>query len=145
MSSLDENKGLYVLVFDLVEDVCVEVGALGEFELAAGVYTYVGSAKQYLRQRVERHMRPDKPTRWHIDYLTTCDASEPREALLFGLEDVTECGLSQRIGECDASVAPIEGFGASDCEAGCEAHLWRVQDAATLDGLGPATTLVAAG
>lgn len=137
MSSLDENKGLYVLVFELVDEVCVEVGALGEFELEAGVYAYVGSARQHLRQRVERHMRADKPTRWHIDYLTTCGASEPREALLFGLQEATECGLSQRIGECDQSIAPIEGFGASDCEAGCDAHLWRVEELVTLARLSP--------
>lgn len=125
-----------MLVFELMADVRVEVGALGEFELSAGVYAYVGSARQYLRQRVERHMRRDKPTRWHIDYLTTLDASTPRRALLFGLDDASECGLSQRLAASDGASAPIAGFGATDCTAGCEAHLWRLSSPAVLDGLG---------
>lgn len=129
MGSLDGNRGLYVLAFELGEDVCVEVGALGEFELPAGQYAYVGSARRYLRQRVERHMRSEKPTRWHIDYLTTLTCASPRVALLFGLDDTTECGLSQMLAEDGRANAPIEGFGASDCTASCTAHLWQVEDA----------------
>ncbi|MGM0554757.1 MAG: GIY-YIG nuclease family protein [Myxococcota bacterium] len=136
MSSLTDNQGLYVHVFELTEDVRVEVGALGEFEFDAGLYAYVGSAKQYLRQRVDRHMRSDKPTRWHIDYLTTLDTARPRRALLFGLDDASECGLSAELAESEGALAPIGGFGASDCTAGCEAHLWRLEGPSVLDELG---------
>lgn len=124
-----------MLVFELEADVQVEVGALGEFALSAGVYAYVGSARQYLRQRVERHMRRDKQTRWHIDYLTTLDASTPRRALLFGLDEASECGLSQQLAASDGASAPIAGFGATDCTAGCEAHLWRLDDEAVVRDL----------
>jgi Uri superfamily endonuclease len=143
MSSLDENKGMYVLVFEITGDVRVGVGALGEFDLEAGLYAYVGSARQYLRQRVERHMRREKPTRWHIDYLTTCEASQPRRALLFGQDEVTECGLSQQLGDFEQVSAPIEGFGASDCDAGCRAHLWRVHDPTIFERIDPGRVMVA--
>ena len=137
MSLEADNAGIYALVFELADDITVEVGALGEQTFEAGVYCYVGSAKQHLRQRIERHFRRDKSTHWHIDYLTTHPAYLPRRALLFELDEWTECGLSRHISECDRVSAPVVALGASDCEAGCKTHLWCTEDLTELEALEP--------
>jgi Uri superfamily endonuclease len=51
------------------ERVKISVGALGDFELPAGLYVYTGSAKRNILARVSRHLSGRKKIRWHIDYL----------------------------------------------------------------------------
>ena len=63
--------GVYVIEIELPEPLTVSVGKLGALDFPAGAYLYVGSAQRALPSRVARHMRREKPLRWHIDYLTT--------------------------------------------------------------------------
>jgi len=67
---MTEDTGLYVILVDVVRAVRVR-WAGKETGLASGRYAYVGSARRGLRARVKRHLRREKPKKWHIDQLTT--------------------------------------------------------------------------
>ncbi len=110
----------YQLLLRLGRALELEVGRLGRVRLPAGDYVYTGSARRGLEARIARHLRRDKPRRWHIDWLTT----HPEVTVLVVLRSrLPECELNRATaGEV---VAP--GFGASDCRAGCRAHLKRIQ------------------
>jgi Uri superfamily endonuclease len=106
----------YQLLIDVPRPVRVTVGSLGTFAFPAGRYVYTGSAKRNLEARIARHLRPEKALRWHIDYLLAAPGVR--------VVDV----LRSRRGECALNRAvrghiPVAGFGASDCSAGCGAHL----------------------
>jgi Uri superfamily endonuclease len=119
------DSGLYVFVMRLRTPDFIEVGALGRFHFPAGWYMYVGTARRNLHKRVERHWLPKKALRWHLDYLSTALDSEPVGAVLWPLDaGLTECQLNQLVGRRFGAQTPAEGFGASDCQAGCPAHLW---------------------
>nr|WP_281250602.1 GIY-YIG nuclease family protein [Thioalkalivibrio denitrificans] len=95
------------------------MGRLGTFELSAGYYTYTGSARRGMAARLKRHLSRDKRLRWHIDYLL----AHPRVTVVdVALFDEAECVVNRRVpGE-----VIVPGFGASDCRAGCGAHLLKV-------------------
>ena len=106
----------YQIVIYLKRKRQIRVGALGNFVFKRGYYVYTGSAKRNLQARLTRHCRKDKPSRWHIDYMTNLpDADVVGCYRLVG----DECALNQK---CPGSI-PVPGFGASDCQAGCGAHL----------------------
>jgi len=68
------TKGVYTLLLDIREDMCVEVGSLGNICLSKGLYGYVGSAKGFggIKARIKHHLAKDKKRLWwHIDYLTS--------------------------------------------------------------------------
>ena len=70
--------GTYQLILR-VPATRLSVGALGAWDIDAGVYVYTGSAVNGVRQRVLRHLRPGARVRWHIDYLRSVGtAIEPR-------------------------------------------------------------------
>jgi len=112
-----ENQATnYQLIILLRQHCQIQVGALGLFNFEAGYYVYSGSAKRNLEARLARHCRKNKPLRWHIDYLTCLPQAEVIETRTFAGD---ECQLNQA---CPGTIiAP--GFGASDCKAGCGAHL----------------------
>jgi Uri superfamily endonuclease len=121
------DGGLYLLVIRLDAAVQLTVGRHGTFPLDPGLYVYVGSARRGLSKRVERHCRPEKPLRWHIDYLTT----HPRATVVATAQiryrdprEAEECRLNRAVGRWLEATTPIPGFGASDCRQGCPAHLW---------------------
>lgn len=95
--------------------------------LPAGRYLYLGSARGGggIRARCARHLAAQKTKRWHVDWLTTQPGCTVR-ALAF--PGGNECALVARAVAAGA-VAPVRGFGASDC-AGCAAHLLALPDAA---------------
>jgi Uri superfamily endonuclease len=113
----------YQLSLEVSAPLRLEVGALGTITLPAGRYVYTGSARRALEARIARHLRRDKPRRWHIDWLTT----SPDVAVTDVLRSArTECALNR----ATRGSVPVPGFGASDCRSGCRAHLKRVADAA---------------
>jgi Uri superfamily endonuclease len=106
----------YQLLIDVARPLRCTIGSLGVFDVAAGRYLYTGSARRNLEARIARHLRQNKTMRWHIDYLL----KSPGVRVL----EVTrsrrgECALNQ---SARGAIA-IAGFGASDCRAGCRAHL----------------------
>lgn len=106
----------YQLCIVLDAPLRLQVGRLGSFIFPAGRYVYTGSARRHLEARLARHLRRDKPLRWHIDYLT----SQPSVRVSVLVRSATpECALNQ----ATAGQMPVPGFGASDCRCGCGSHL----------------------
>jgi Uri superfamily endonuclease len=106
----------YQLSIILQQNRLVTIGKLGRFEFPAGNYVYTGSARRNLVARIKRHLRRDKPLRWHIDYLLVL---EEVSVIDIHLSDRLECEWNKNTpGEI---LAP--GFGASDCKSACSSHL----------------------
>jgi len=126
--SADADSGAYRLHIVLRRPAIVTAGALGRRRLEPGHYVYVGSARRALSKRVERHRRlaREKQGRrhWHIDGLLLHRFSRLVEAEL--LPGAEECLLSHALGIQSGVTVPVPGFGATDCRAGCPAHLYRV-------------------
>ena len=122
------DSGLYVFLMRLMSPETIEVGALGRFLFPPGWYAYTGSARRGLKKRVERHWEIKKKLRWHIDYLSTAPESEPVGAIVVPAgkteNSMSECELNRLVGLVVPGPSPAPGFGASDCKAGCPAHLW---------------------
>ena len=115
------SVGTYALILHSRRAQAISVGKLGTFTFSRGFYVYTGSAfgPGGLPARVGRHLKPHKPLRWHIDYLTAYlsvvrvwQTRHPKTC---------EClwaGHFQTLG----GTIPVPGFGASDCR--CCAHLF---------------------
>jgi Uri superfamily endonuclease len=106
----------YQLLIEVSQSLRCVIGRLGEFHFPAGRYVYTGSAKHHIDARIARHLRQEKTLHWHIDYLLAAPGVRVVDA------------LRSRRGECALNRAvrgriPVAGFGASDCTAGCGAHL----------------------
>ncbi len=125
-------SGVYHLVLHLNKDRKITIGALGRFCFTAGYYTYTGRAMRGLQARVARHIRRDKPFRWHIDYFR-------RHARFIGVwgipskdpqaeERQARALMSLAIKTVGPSALPSPGFGASDSH--CPAHLFYWEDSA---------------
>lgn len=106
----------YQLLVVVTTPLHLAIGRLGEFDFPPGRYVYTGSAKRNLEARVARHLRPVKALRWHIDYLLNSRAASVVEVVR---SRRSECGLNRAVRGRVLCV----GFGASDCRAGCGAHL----------------------
>ncbi|MFB6145765.1 MAG: DUF123 domain-containing protein [Candidatus Nanohaloarchaea archaeon] len=114
-------KGVYLLFLQLEDDTEVGVGALGELELPAGTYIYVGSAMNGVEKRLERHYGSDKKLHWHIDYLT--EKAEVFDHFILPDNSEYECIMSQILSRFSE---PVECFGSSDCD--CSSHLYRMPE-----------------
>lgn len=119
------DSGLYVFLLRLQIASTLVVGALGEHHFPPGWYMYTGKARKNLRKRVERHWSLKPARRWHIDYLSTALDSEPVGAVVVpNAAGLSECELNRLVGSLVGNQVPVAGFGASDCRAGCPAHLY---------------------
>lgn len=106
----------YQLIIELAQPVCCRIGRLGVVDLAAGHYCYTGSARRAFEARINRHLRQEKTLRWHIDHLLAAPGVSVVKVLRSRRD---ECDLNQS----RRGTVPVPGFGASDCRAGCGAHL----------------------
>ena len=106
----------YQLVIEVPSTLHLPVGRLGEHEFPAGTYVYTGSARRGFEARLARHARAEKRLRWHIDYLLAAPGVRITRIVRSSLE---ECRLNQAV----KGIVTVPGFGASDCTAGCGAHL----------------------
>ena len=123
------NK-LYVVATLVPRRTTLVVGSLGEVTFERGWYAYVGSARRGREARVARHLRADKPLRWHADYLF---ARFPGRVAWLVDGELSECELADAIAQQIESAAPARlpgasrrppRFGASDCR--CAGHLLRL-------------------
>jgi Uri superfamily endonuclease len=103
--------------------VQLEIGRLGWFTFPAGALFYAGSARGPggLRARLNHHLNPAKHPHWHIDWLRR--AALVRGGWYAAVPGSLECTWSQALLLLPGAVAPIPGFGASDCANHCPAHL----------------------
>jgi len=109
----------YVLVLWNRRKRGMKVGALGRIEFEPGFYLYVGSGGVNALLRVQRHLRPAKPVRWHIDRLTTGPGRmRPVDSYLF--PGAQECRLARKLARM---LTAVPGFGSSDCR--CSGHLFH--------------------
>jgi Uri superfamily endonuclease len=106
----------YQLTVEVRRPVHCVIGRLGGFDFPAGTYVYTGSAKRGLEARISRHLRPEKVLRWHVDYLLGAPGVTVTKVVRSRRD---ECRLNQ----ASPGSVVIPGFGASDCKAGCGAHL----------------------
>lgn len=112
------DRGTYLLVGYLPENLNLSVGSLGERFFRKGYYVYVGSAMNSLSCRIKRHLLRRKGVHWHIDHLT------PFLKNLFPIRiespDRLECYVAKKLYAIVDST--ISRFGSSDCQ--CAGHLF---------------------
>lgn len=115
--------GSYALRLVLTQATRVVVGKLGLYSFPAGDYLYLGSAMGPggLCARLDHHLRAAGKPHWHIDWLRQY-ASLP-EIWYTTRSERLECAWTQALIKVPASFIPVPGFGASDCQQGCAAHL----------------------
>ena len=116
-----ERNALYVVATWVPRRLEITVGALGPVTFERGWYAYVGSARRGRDARVARHLRREKPLRWHADYLFA--AVPPRLAWLVD-GPLTECELAGVLAAQPGASRPVRRFGAGDCR--CPGHLIRL-------------------
>jgi Uri superfamily endonuclease len=118
-----QTPGTYALVLEATRSEEILVGGLGLCRFPPGYYVYVGSAlgPGGLRARLARHLRSDKRSHWHIDFL----AGRLPVVRVFAWPSVQrrECEYVQRLLAWAGAIAAVPGFGSSDCHQGCPAHL----------------------
>lgn len=128
IETISQQPGSYVLWLHLPQPQNLTIGKLGTFTFPRGDYVYLGSARGPggLRARLGRHLRGDGKIRWHIDYLRA--AAKVRG---FGYQVAAEasdhlpveCAWSQKLAPTSDARIVAPGFGSSDCQSGCTAHL----------------------
>ena len=116
-------KGIYVLIIQIQQAICLNIGALGELAFPAGLCAYVGSAQNNLELRVARHKRRAKRLFWHIDYLLNNEAATIINAYYMKGDKTQECNVADLIFQSGGK--PISGFGCSDCR--CVSHLFEAE------------------
>lgn len=129
---MEEKPGTYALVLRSQTTDSIAVGRWGRLAVRPGYYIYVGSAfgPGGLSARVSRHCRGSESKRWHIDYLravtgpvSVCYSQDPVQR---------EHDWAQALARMP-ELAPIGGFGCSDCK--CAAHLFFTAQKSALSGL----------
>ncbi len=125
------NTGVYCLVIRLLQRSRIRIGRLGTFHFPAGFYVYVGSAQNNLEHRIKRHLRQEKKIHWHIDYLLRY--GQVVSVYTYAGKKNKECILGHEIGKRKNAVAPVKGFGSSDCS--CNSHLYFFRHAPTISRL----------
>lgn len=133
INDVPNESGTYVLCLYVAEAQSVAVGRLGISLFPAGTYVYVGSAfgPGGLRARLRRHIRGSDTLHWHIDYIRTI--AEVRGVFYCATRERLECRWSQTLATFVGADIPMTGFGASDCDSGCEAHLVKLPADVALD------------
>ena len=121
-----ETFQAYVLLLEIPENIEIPIGSLGIRSFPSGQYAYAGSAKQHAMARIRRHARlaalKPAPKHWHIDNLLT----HPSISLIrvYCYKNVSECQLAEELHKTGNA---IQGFGSSDCKAGCTGHLFKLR------------------
>jgi Uri superfamily endonuclease len=116
MATVTRRAISYQLHIDVPRLVRCTVGRFGVMEFPTGRYVYTGSARRGLEARIARHLSSRKTLRWHIDHLLAAPG-----VVVVGVvrSQCPECALNRLV----RGSTPVPGFGASDCRAGCGAHL----------------------
>jgi len=89
-----------------------------------GDYIYIGSAKDCLEARLERHLRKNKKTYWHIDYLLKDEKTQISQTWMI-LKSI-ECETAEVFYRNSFTETVRKGFGSSDCK--CETHLFYIKN-----------------
>ena len=119
-------KGAYVLLLSLNSKHLLIISSK-RFELEAGAYAYVGSARGPggVEARVHRHFSifkgEPRKAHWHIDHLLPL--SSYLIAIAFEGDRASECSVAASLKT--SGFAAVKGFGSTDCRMGCGGHLLK--------------------
>ncbi len=113
-------KITYSLIIFLDKNEEISIGKLGCFFFKKGYYVYNGSALGGFG-RVRYHLKKKRIKRWHIDYLL--EISQIKKILMSEVQENMEHQVSKRLLMQKGAEILIVGFGSSDCNKGCIAHL----------------------
>lgn len=118
---MKSRPGSYALVLESPSRATTRVGRWGRLELGVGYYVYVGSAfgPGGVRARVSRHLREEKRSHWHIDYLRGLVSPV---GVWLSYDDRRLEHEWARVLAGAPGMASVEKFGCSDCD--CESHLF---------------------
>ena len=129
MVEIPARGGTYLLHLRLTDPCRLDIGKLGQYRLLPGDYIYVGSAlgPGGLQARLRRHIDGGTKRFWHIDHLRPY-ARVAGYVFVAHQHDKElsprfECKWSQALAQLPGARAIVPGFGASDCQSGCKAHL----------------------
>lgn len=89
-----------------------------------GDYIYIGSAKGCLEARLRRHLKKDKKSFWHIDYLLKDERT--RISQIWIILKSIECETADVFDKEPICELVKKGFGSSDCN--CLTHLFYIKD-----------------
>ena len=125
---LPGEPGAYVLLIRLDSELPLDMPSFRGKSLSPGLYAYCGSAygPGGIRARVSRHLRKEKPMRWHVDRLTAAGRVEQVGILVAG----RECNLVTEL-LTHGGLQALPGFGSSDCRT-CAGHLLYLPKVETL-------------
>jgi len=112
------------LIIYVSEDFEATVGCLGKILFKKGNYIYIGSAKGCLDVRLRRHLKKDKKTYWHIDYLL--ENKKAKILQIWIIPKSIECKTADVFNEEHTCEIVKKGFGSSDCK--CVTHLFYIKD-----------------
>ena len=97
---------------------------MGEVSFKKGDYIYVGSAKGCLGARLRRHLKKDKKSFWHIDYLLENEKTKILQ--IWTIDKKMECQTAEIFYQDPITEIIKKGFGSSDCK--CVAHLFYIKN-----------------
>ena len=117
------EKGVYQLNINIEIPITLRVGKLGVFRFKAGNYLYTGRASRGLKHRIARHLKVNKPLHWHIDYLLANKNVKITSTEIVADDPDKECSINKKSFANGKYMVLIPGFGASDCQGKCSAHL----------------------
>ena len=128
VDELPREAGAYILLIRLDSALHLDMAAFSGKSLGPGLYVYRGSAygPGGVRARVSRHLRADKPMRWHVDRLTACGQIERVGVRIGG----RECDLVSEL-ILHRGLPMLPGFDSSDSRAS-PAHLLRLPNGGNL-------------
>lgn len=115
-----------MLLLWLGKSIPIVVGKLGRIDFASGYYAYVGSAMGPggLAARIRHHLRTNKKTHWHMDYLRP--AVRIDGLFIATGRSIREHAWALRLAAAPVSGRSIDGFGCTDCR--CGSHLYQLPD-----------------
>jgi len=96
-----------------------------------GDYIYVGSAKGCLVARLRRHLKKDKKSFWHIDYLL--ENKKAKISQIWTIDKKMECQTAEIFCQDPTTEIVKKGFGSSDCK--CLAHLFFVKNKKQIESI----------
>lgn len=116
------TRGCYQLLLYLDRKSRIKIGKKGEYDFPEGYYIYTGSALNGLEVRINRHLRKEKKSFWHIDYLLPhCKILKVIQYNQSHKNANSECELNKKLLRKKNSMVVVKGFGSSDCK--CPSHL----------------------
>ena len=96
-----------------------------------GDYIYVGSAKGCLVARLRRHLKKDKKSFWHIDYLL--ENKKAKISQIWTIDKKMECQTAEIFCQDPTTEIIKNGFGSSDCK--CLTHLFFVRNKKQIESI----------